>query len=97
MQNWKRAVILGSLGASAFLLLTGRRSAGAGMAVIGAAVLASEYPDQLERIVRNAPAYLERGSEIVQTVSHAAQRLARERGRASLHAIRKVEHEDFVS
>lgn len=97
MQNWKKAVIFGSLGASAFLLLTGRRGAGAGLAVIGAAVLASEYPDQVERIVRNAPAYLERGSEIVQTVSRAAQRLARDGGRFNLHAIRRVEHEDLVS
>lgn len=95
MQNWKRAVIFGSLGAGAFLLLTGRRSAGIGLAVVGAAALASEYPGELEKLWRNAPGYIERGSEIVQTVSRLAQRLAREGEQYRLHAIHKVERADL--
>lgn len=95
MQNWKRAVVFGSLGTGAFLLLTGRRSAGIGLAVVGAAALASEYPGELEKLWRNAPQYIERGSEIVQAVSRIAQRLAKEGEHYRLHAIQQVEREDF--
>lgn len=97
MQNWKRAVIFGALGAGAFMFLSGRRSAGVAIAAVGAAVLASEYPDKLERIWRNAPEYLSRGSEIVQAISRIGQRLAEESERYGMAALRHGEHEGYVS
>ena len=65
MQNWKRALIFGSFGASAFFLITGRRSAGIVLATVGAATLASEYPEKVEALWRNAPHYLEKGNQLV--------------------------------
>lgn len=97
MQNWKRAVVFGSLGAGAFLLLSGRRNAGIGLAAVGAAVLASEYPEQLERLWRNAPEYLSRGGEIVQAISRIGQRLAEESQRYGIHAFHQAEREGYVS
>ena len=55
MTDWKRVFIYGSLGAAAFLLITGRRPAGGVLAGIGLAALSSEYPDQIERLWRDAP------------------------------------------
>ncbi len=97
MQNWKRAVIFGALGAGAVMLVTGRRSAGIALAAVGAAVLASEHPDQLERLWRNAPEYLSRGGEIVNAIARIGQRLAEEGERYGLHAFHQAEREGYVS
>ncbi len=97
MQNWKRAVIFGAFGAGAFMFLTGRRSAGVAAAAVGVAVLASEYPDKLEKIWRNAPEYLSRGGEIVQAISRIGQRLAEEGERYGIAAFRHAEREGYVS
>lgn len=48
MQNWKKAVIFGSIGAGAVLLMAKRRPAGMALAAAGLAVLASEYPEKFE-------------------------------------------------
>src|SRR5208282_3162153 len=56
MQNWKRAVIAGSVGTVAILLLKGRRPA---------AVLASEYPDQFARIREELPSYVRQGTRFL--------------------------------
>ena len=76
MTNWKRAAIFGSFGAAAFFVLTGKRPIGFALAGLGVAVLASEYPEKVEQIWRNAPEYLERGNQIVSGVSRALERLA---------------------
>lgn len=78
MQNWKRAVIFGSLGLGAYMLFTGRKTAAVVMGGVGAAVLASEYPETFEKLWRNAPEYLSRGGDIVAAISRIGQRLAEE-------------------
>ena len=50
MENWKRAVIAGSVGTAAMLALRGRRPAAILVGSVGVAGLASEYPDQFVRI-----------------------------------------------
>ena len=49
MENWKRAVIAGSVGAATMLLLKGKRPAAVLVGGVGLAVLASEYPNQFEK------------------------------------------------
>lgn len=83
MSNWKRALIFGSLGASAVLLATGKRPAGFALAGIGVAALASEYPEQFDRLWRSAPDYLERGTELVARISDVGRRLTEEASRYS--------------
>ncbi len=75
MQNWKKAVIFGSIGAGAVLFATGRRPAGLILAGIGAATLASEYPDRLQEIFERAPEYMDRGNELMAAISRIAQRV----------------------
>ena len=56
MENWKRAVIAGSVGAATLLLLKGKRPA---------AVLASEYPDQFAKIREELPSYVRQGAKFL--------------------------------
>ena len=77
MQNWKRALIFGSFGASAFFLITGRRSAGIVLATVGAAALASEYPEKVEALWRNAPYYLEKGNQLVSLMAQVGEQISR--------------------
>jgi hypothetical protein len=76
MKNWKRALVFGSLGAGALLLLTGKRPAGVAAATVGLAVLASEYPEAFERVWEQAPDYVTRGIQIFQTLSSITERFA---------------------
>ena len=68
MQNWKKAVVMGSIGAGAVLILTGKRPAGMACAAAGLAVLASEYPEKFEAVWENAPDYLQKGMQIFGTL-----------------------------
>jgi len=75
MPNWKRAAIFGSFTAAALLIIKGHRIPGIVAAGVGAAVLASEYPEEMERLWERAPDYLERGTQILATVSRIKDRL----------------------
>lgn len=76
MENWKRAVIAGSLGASAVLLLKGKRPAGVVAAGLGLAVLASEYPERFQKIREDIPYYVDRGTRFLEVVSRVGTRFA---------------------
>lgn len=76
MTNVKRAVVIGSIGAGALMLLTGRKTPAMALAAIGVAVLASEYPDKFERIWEEAPDYIYKGTQIMQALSRMAERFA---------------------
>ena len=79
MKNWKRALIFGSLGASVFLLLTGRKPAAGVVAGVGLAALASEYPDEMQRLWERAPEYINRGNQILGVAAAFLERLAEHR------------------
>ena len=61
MENWKKAVIAGTTGAAAILLLKGKRPAAVLVGGVGLAVLASEYPEQFERVREEIPSYVRQG------------------------------------
>jgi hypothetical protein len=84
MTKWKQAVVFGSLGVGAFLLITGKRPAGIAAATVGLAVLATEYPEKFERIWESAPEYLYRGTQIFSSLSRIAERFAGEAAQRSM-------------
>ncbi len=91
MKNWKKAVIFGSLGVGAYLVITGKRPAGIAAATIGLAVLAAEYPERFERVWSQAPEYVYRGTQIFQGLSRIAERFAEEASRRGIgEAAREV-------
>lgn len=87
MPSWKQAVVYGSIGAGALLLLTGRRPAGLVLAGVGLAALASEYPEKFEEMWEAAPDYLDKGAQIMQSLSRMGERLAEEASHRGLRAI----------
>ena len=76
MENWKKAVIFGSFGAGVLLFASGRRPAGMILAGVGAATLATEYPDRLQQLWERAPEYMDRGNELMDAIARIAQRVA---------------------
>ena len=93
MQNWKKAIVMGTIGAGAVLILTGRRPIGMAFAAAGLAVLASEYPEKFEAVWENAPDYLQKGMQIFSTLQKLGEGFAEEAERRSVGAWRSVRSE----
>ena len=90
MQNWKKAVVFGSIGAGAMLILSGRRSVGMAVAAGGLAVLASEYPEKFEGLLEDAPDYLNKGMEILSTLKKVGEGFLEDTERRSVNAWRDM-------
>lgn len=90
MENWKKAVVFGSIGAGALLMLTRRRPLGMALAAGGLAVLASEYPEKFEGVLENAPDYLHKGMEILASLKKVGEGFAEEAERRSVNAWRDM-------
>lgn len=90
MQNWKKAVVFGSIGAGAVLFLMGRRPVGTAFAAAGLAVLAAEYPEKFEAVWDNAPEYLQKGMSIFSTLQKLGEGFAEEAERRSVNAWRDM-------
>ena len=90
MQNWKKVVVFGSIGAGALLFLAGRRPLGMMLAAGGVAVLASEYPEKFEGIWENAPDYLSKGMQVFETLRKVGEGFAEQAERRSVDAWRDV-------
>ena len=93
MQNWKKALVFGSIGAGAVLIITGRRPAGMACAAAGLAVLASEYPERFEAVWENAPDYLQKGMQIFGTLQKLGENFAEEAERRSVNTWRTIRSE----
>ena len=85
MRNWKRAVVFGTIGAGALLVLTGRRPLGVALAAGGLAVLASEYPEKFEGIWENAPDYLNKGMDVFAMLKKVGESFAEKVERRSVN------------
>jgi len=90
MQNWKKIVVFGSIGAGALLILTGRRPLGMALTAGGLAVLASEYPEKFEGLIEEAPDYLHKGMEIFASLKKVGEGFAEEAERRSVNAWRDM-------
>jgi hypothetical protein len=93
MQTWKKALVFGSIGAGAVLILTGRRPVGMACAAAGLAVLASEYPERFEAVWENAPDYLHKGMQIFGTLQKLGENFAEEAERRSVDTWRTIRSE----
>jgi hypothetical protein len=67
MENWKRALIAGSVGTSVLLLMKGKRPAAILAGGVGLAALASEYPEKFVRIREDLPSYVRQGTRFLDT------------------------------
>jgi len=76
MVNWKRALVMGSAGAAAFMFLKRKTGAGLVFTGVGLAALASEYPEKFAELRQNLPNYVDRGTEFLDGVARLGERLA---------------------
>ncbi len=91
MENWKKAVVAGTMAGGAILALSGKRAVGLVLAGVGGALLAAEYPEKLEEIRRNFPDYADRAMRVLENVSRAGERVSEvleKRGRFALEELR---------
>lgn len=91
MQNWKKALVFGSVGAGAMLVISGRRPVGLACIAAGTAVLASEYPEKFEAVWENAPNYVSRATQIFSALSRLSERFAEEAERRGMTAWSNVQ------
>jgi hypothetical protein len=81
MDSWKKAVVLGSIGAAALLFMKKRYPAGVLATGVGLAVLASEYPEKFERVRKSLPDYFDRGMQVMEMAGRAGRRITEAAGR----------------
>lgn len=90
MPNWKRALLAGTIGASAIFFLKGKNPAGVLFAGVSLAVLASEYPEHFERLRDDLPDYVDRATRFLETASRLGERLADATERSSRAAWKEI-------
>ena len=83
MDSWKKAVVMGSIGAATFLFMKKKYPAGVLATGVGLAVLASEYPEKFERVRRSMPEYFERGMQVMEMAGKAGKRITEAAGRGA--------------
>ena len=90
MESWKKAAVLGSIGAAALLFMKKRYPAGVLATGVGLALLASEYPEKFEQVRRAMPDYFERGMRVMEMAASAGRRITEAAGRSAVDAWEEV-------
>lgn len=81
MDAWKKALVLGAIGAAGILFMKKRYPAGVLATGLGLAVLAAEYPEKFEQVKRSLPEYFERGMRVMEMAGQAGRRITEAAGR----------------
>lgn len=90
MDSWKKAVVVGSIGAAAILFMKKRYPAGVLATGVGLAVLASEYPDKFEKVRRALPEYFDRGMRVMEMAGRAGRRITEAAGQSAAEAWEEI-------
>src|ERR1700722_1282806 len=83
MDSWKKALLLGSIGAAAIFFIKKRYPVGVLATGVSLAMLASEYPEQFETMRRSLPDYFERGMRVMDMAGQAGKRITEAAGRGA--------------
>jgi hypothetical protein len=86
MENWKKAVVTGTIGAAAILFMKRKHVAGVLATGVGLAVLASEYPEKFEQVRQALPDYFDRGMKVMEMAARAGKRLTAAAGESAVSA-----------
>jgi hypothetical protein len=90
MDSWKKAAVVGSIGAATVLFMKKRYPAGVLATGVGLALLASEYPEKFEKVRRVLPDYFERGMEVMEMAARAGRRITEAAGRSVAEAWEEI-------
>ena len=86
MDSWKKAAVVGSIGAAAILFMKRRYPGGVLATGVGLALLASEYPEKFERVRQALPEYFERSMQVMEMAGRAGRRITEAAGRSAVEA-----------
>lgn len=90
MDAWKKGLLMASLSAAAVLFLKKRYPAGVLATGVSLAMLASEYPEQFERVRQSLPDYFERGMRVIEMAGQAGKRITEAAGRGGAGAWEEI-------
>jgi hypothetical protein len=90
MDGWKKATVLGAIGAASILFMKKKYPAGVLATGVGLAVLASEYPEKFEQVRRTLPDYFERGMHLMEMAARAGKRITDAAGRSAVDAWEEI-------
>ena len=90
MVSWKKALVLGSVGAASILFMKKKYPAGVLATGVGLALLASEYPEKFERVRRALPDYFDHGMRIMEMAGQAGRRITEAAGRSAVDAWEEI-------
>jgi hypothetical protein len=90
MESWKKAVVLGSIGAATVLFMKKKFPAGVLATGVGLAVVASEYPEKFERVRRALPDYFDRGMRVMEMAGRAGKRITDAAGQSAVDAWEEI-------
>jgi hypothetical protein len=86
MENWKKAVVTGTIGAAAILFMKRKHVAGVLATGVGLAVLASEYPEKFDKVRQALPDYFDRGMKVMEMAARAGRRITAAAGESAVSA-----------
>jgi hypothetical protein len=86
MEGWKKAVVAGSMGAATVLFLKKKYAGGVLATGLGLAVLASEFPENFEKVRRALPDYFDRGMQVMEMAARAGKRITDAAGQSAYDA-----------
>ena len=90
MDGWRKAVVVGSIGAAGILFLRKKYPAGVLATGVGLAMLAAEYPDKFERVREALPEYFERGMRVMEMAGQAGKRITEAAVRSAAEAWEEI-------
>jgi hypothetical protein len=90
MVSWKKALVLGSVGAASILFMKKKYPAGVLATGVGLALLASEYPEKFERVRRALPDYFDHGMRVMEMAGRAGRRITEAAGRSAVDAWEEI-------
>ena len=90
MESWKKALVLGSMGAATILFMKKKFPAGVLATGVGLAVVASEYPEKFERVRRALPDYFDRGMRVMEMAGRASKRITDAAGQSAVDAWEEI-------
>ena len=90
MQDWKRALVAGSISAAAVLFLKKRYSLGVIATGVGLATLASEYPEKFAKVRLALPQYFDRSLRVMEMAELAGRRMTDAAGQSSVEAWEEI-------
>ena len=86
MDSWKKAAVLGTIGAAGILFMKKKYPAGVLATGVGLALLASEYPEKFETVKRSLPDYFDRAMRVMEMAGQAGRRITDAAGRGVAEA-----------